>query len=75
MTRRSAATSQLRICASGQASASARQRGLPGLPGAGKKHHLAGQIGLDEGSERAFHADHFPVDWNKVKTIFQFTGK
>lgn len=40
----------------------ARKRGLPRLPGTGQKDHLAGQIGLDKGSERAFHSDYFPVD-------------
>jgi hypothetical protein len=66
----------LSTCASGQAPArAARQRGLAGLPGAGKKDHLAAEIGLDEGGKRTFHADHFPAYWKKVKTIFQFAGK
>jgi hypothetical protein len=51
------------------------QGGLPGLSGAGKKDHLACQIVLNEGSKCAFHSDYFPVDWKKVKTIFQLTGK
>jgi hypothetical protein len=76
MTRRSAATSQFRIWAFGQASASARASVVfPGLTGPRKKDHLAAQVGLDEGGKRAFHADYFAFDWKKVKTIFQSTGK